>query len=62
MIEIIESKISDIVCKIIEKPVEEIKKEDYDILSSELYRQKSKIESEAQGKRMTELLANMWVK
>lgn len=62
MIGIIESKIADIVGEIIDKPVEQITKADYDILSSELYRQKAKIESAEQSKRLAELMATVIAK
>lgn len=62
MIDVIESKITDVVNRIIDKPVEQITKEDYDILVSEYNRLTFKINSENQSKRMAELMASVWAK
>ena len=57
MIEIIESKITDIVTSIVAKPVELVTKEDYDILAGEYYRLTCKQNAESQNKRLAEMLA-----
>jgi len=62
MFEKIESKMNEVVEAILKKPAAEITKSDYDILAGEFYRLKSKIDSVEQGKRMAEMVANLWTK
>lgn len=53
----IESKIAEIVNYIVEKPVSNISKEDYDILSSELRRIKYEADMEQKNKKFAELMS-----
>ena len=62
MFEKIEEKMNDVVTAILEKPTGEITKSDYDILTCEFYRLKSKIDSVEQSKKMAEMIANLWSK
>lgn len=62
MIERIESKMNEIVETILVKPASEFTKNDFDILASEYGRLKMKIDSEAQNKRMAEMVASIWTK
>lgn len=56
-VERLESKMTEIVDSILEKPIENISKSDFDILSAEYIRLKSKIDSEKHNKRMEEMLS-----
>lgn len=62
MIEQIESKMQEVISAILEKPSTEITKSEYDILSSEFFRLKSKIDTAESNKRMAEMLATLWSK
>ena len=62
MIEEIESKIGEILIYILEKPAKEITKNEFDILSSEFYRLKMKIDAEKNQKNMMEIMASIMSK
>ena len=62
MLEEIELKIEEIVRIILSKPTSEITKSDYEILTSECFRIKNKIDSVEHNKRMTEMLTALWTK
>lgn len=62
MIERIEHKMTEVVEAILAKPVEDFTKSDFDILASEYGRLKMRIDSEAQNKRMAEMMASIWTK
>lgn len=59
MIEEIESKIGEILIYILGKPAKEITKNEFDILSSEFYRLKMKIDNEKNQKNMMEIMASI---
>lgn len=62
MIEEIKSKMTEVIKIILEKPASKISKNDYDILSAEYCRLKMEIDAVEHGKKMTEMIANMWAK
>lgn len=62
MIERIEHKMTEVVEAILAKPAEDFTKSDFDILASEYGRLKMRIDSEAQNKRMAEMMASIWTK
>lgn len=62
MIEKIESKITEVVEAIIEKPANDFTKTDYDILAAEFYRLKSKIDAVENNKKMADMLTTLWIK
>lgn len=62
MIERIEHKMTEVVEAILAKPAEDFTKSDFDILASEYGRLKMQIDSDAQNKRMAEMMASIWTK
>lgn len=62
MIEKIENKMTEVVEAILAKPAEDFTKSDFDILAAEWGRLKMAIDSEAQNKRMAEMMASIWTK
>lgn len=62
MLEQIENKIFAVVEAILAKPSDEFTKTDYEILASEYFRLKTRIDSLENSKKMTEMLANLWAK
>lgn len=62
MIEKIEHKMTEVVEAILTKPAKDFTKSDFDILASEYGRLKMRIDSDAQNKRMAEMMASIWTK
>ena len=62
MIERIESKMTEVVESILDKPTSEFTKSDFDILASEYGRLKMQIDSKEHSKKMAEMMASMWEK
>lgn len=62
MLEEIELKIEEIVRIILSKPTSEITKSDYDILTSECFRIKNKLDSAEHNKRLAEMMTSLLAK
>ena len=59
MMEKIESKMTEVVERILDKPIVEITKDEYDILSSEFGRLKSIKDAEEHRRKMAETMVNL---
>lgn len=57
MIERIEAKMQEVVESILAKPANDFTRVDFEILSGEYFRLKSKLDSAESNKRMTEMLS-----
>lgn len=60
MIEKIQKKIEEIIGKILEKPVEKITKEEFEMLTHECGRLKADRDSKENSKRWAETISRMW--
>lgn len=59
MIERIEAKMQEVVEAILAKPANDFTRVDFEILSGEYFRLKSKLDSAESAKKMKEMLSNM---